>query len=221
MSFSRAAFRFGIFLLAVVGIPQSLEGNNLWKRASSRRIQIKRLPDIEVPEGSVLRSVSYTPHSDGKITFLRRFLVEQGYSGLSVRTIRKRDASATEDYQPFTGLRIVSIDSDSPAEKVGLRRDDRIIYVDGELMGNPARFHHLVQYHDLQEPMRLQIMRGQDRLEVDLKLTSKQVEELDVEQAIVPMSHENRHTGELGEKKKDSTHRFAQHRRSSPPSDLL
>ena len=43
--------------------------------------------------------------------------------------------------------------------------------------------------------MRLQIMRGQDRLEVDLKLTSKQVEELDVEQAIVPLSHENRHTG--------------------------
>ncbi|MEE8142174.1 MAG: PDZ domain-containing protein [Planctomycetota bacterium] len=156
-----------------------------WRRPS-RSIEIPPRSGIAVPVGRELNSVSYTPHNDGKITFLRRFQAEQGYIGLTARA--RRD-------QPFIGLEVTSVEARSPAHKAGLLAGDRILSANEEKLSNPARFAYLVQYHDFDTPMQLVLEREGQILDVELEVARVSVEEVDVEQVEVPLIDDHRHSG--------------------------
>jgi serine protease Do len=59
----------------------------------------------------------------------------------------------------------------SPAAKAGIRPDDLIVYVDGELVPSVRMFRDVVKYARPGNVLRLELQRGSRLVSVELKLT--------------------------------------------------
>jgi serine protease Do len=74
------------------------------------------------------------------------------------------------------GLVVMEVLSDSPAAKAGLRHGDVITGVNGQEMTNPNQFRSAVTKAGPGKEVRLEVMRGKEKKEIDAKLGEAPVE---------------------------------------------
>jgi len=94
--------------------------------------------------------------------------VIRGWLGVSIRQLDKDEAKQF-DY-PMEGLLISQVESDSPAQKAGLKRNDFIIKLNGSQMKKGADLRLKIANANPGDTIKLTIYRGEKLLDINVKI---------------------------------------------------
>lgn len=72
-----------------------------------------------------------------------------------------------------SGIAVVSVSKDSPAENAGIQKGDIITEFAGEKVDNSAEFRHTLYKHKIGETVKIKVLRNGKEKSLDIKLTKK------------------------------------------------
>jgi S1-C subfamily serine protease len=91
--------------------------------------------------------------------------VRRGFLGLAAQQRQlNRRLARIHNLQNNYGIEVVRINPDGPAKQAGLRKGDMIISVEGKKTESVDDLHRTLSVHELGSPIDLVILRGQDRI---------------------------------------------------------
>ncbi len=107
---------------------------------------------------------------------IRHGEVREGYLGLEVQDLRKKEGS-----RPARGVVVAAVEPGSPAAAAGLRKGDVVEAVDGQPLESAEEYRFRVRDLAIGETARLEVQRGGGRVAVPVKavdLSPEKVEQL-------------------------------------------
>jgi serine protease Do len=111
-------------------------------------------------------------YQDEKKNTVTVSVLDFAVKGMEGKYIREHDKAKKEEFAGFTGIVLVvnpvlatppyieEVLPGSPAAQAGLKPDDLIVYVDGELVPTVKQFRDLVKYVPPQNELKLDVQRG-------------------------------------------------------------
>ena len=100
---------------------------------------------------------------------ITRGKVRRAYLGLSgqVRPVGRRVQRYFELPQA-TVVEVLAVEANGPAQRAGLREGDRIVALDGQAVANVDDIHRLLTNQTTAAPLKLSVLREQERLELSV-----------------------------------------------------
>jgi S1-C subfamily serine protease len=91
--------------------------------------------------------------------------VRRGFLGLAAQQRQlNRRLARFHNLENNYGIEVVRINPDGPAKQAGIRKGDMIISVEGKMTESVDDLHRTLSVHELGSPIDLVILRGQDRI---------------------------------------------------------
>lgn len=121
---------------------------------------LSRSMPLAIPASTVERVVSQ---------LLSRGRVSRGYLGLGMQPVRLPENLTSQlGLSSRSGLIVVSVEGDGPAEKAGLFVGDVIVALGGKPVGEPRDVQGLLEPESVGKPLTATIVRGGERRDVDI-----------------------------------------------------
>lgn len=102
-------------------------------------------------------------------------VVQRGYLGVTIRSV-DGNLSKKENLKSTRGVFIDSVAENSAAEEAGIMRGDVILKVNETSIENAAELQEIIARHRPGDSVTLQIMRGEEKLTLEVKLKNKEGE---------------------------------------------
>ena len=152
-----------------------------WAGGVECRTIIMAAADAEEPSGSaVVTTTTGQPH-----VIIRTIASDAGGSGrkeiiwLGVGVEETSEALASQlDLKPGEGLVVSFVSTNSPAGAAGLRKNDVLVELDGQMLVDPAQLRKLVQMHAEGDSVKVSFFREGKKQSVSAKLAKKAADEM-------------------------------------------
>ena len=97
-----------------------------------------------------------------------RMTERQAWLGVQVEPVRS-DVAMQLPLRKGAGLVVMFVESESPAEKAGLRRGDLVVAAADQTVSDPAALLRLVEASSVGEALSLQVLRGDQQLSLSIR----------------------------------------------------
>jgi serine protease Do len=117
--------------------------------------------------GSAARAQSVQVYDEGKVAQIFKSIGFGGRLGVSVRDIGDDDLKGGKS--PAQGVIVEDVESDTPAQKAGIKNGDVIVEFDGERVRSTRQFTRLVQESPVSRPVPMAVMRDGQRVALNVE----------------------------------------------------
>ncbi len=156
----------GIALVAFLGLGTSCRTTARYDRASATILE----------RSGEAGSERYTIQSGGKLLISRKQRQPQGFLGVSTQTLSLTRAEQL-GIDPFEGVFVEAIDSNSPAKRAGLLPGDVLLEIHGKAIHSKDQFRYLIANSPLDVPVQLLVRRGGENRVIDAELEQRYEDE--------------------------------------------
>lgn len=119
-------------------------------------------------KGEVVARQTYTLGTDGELTLSRSVEKKIGFLGMEPGPLDSKHAKRL-DLEPFTGVRVRSLERDGPASRAGLMPDDVIVSFAGETVSSPDRLKYLIEQAEPGKYVEIQLKRKKQSLSISVE----------------------------------------------------